>query len=92
MAKDCSGGLDYEQYLAILLFFQDEHTLAMRAMDLQELVIQEKMNQRDFRMDTLFTQMEVEIGYQYRPVFYIFDQIEFPLKPQIDTKATYSYN
>ena len=91
MTQDNGSGLSYEQYLRILLLFQEEQTLAMRAMDLQEMVIREREGQSDFYMDDLFIEMSVEIEYLYRPVFLILDGTTFPYKTKVNTKASYSY-
>ena len=69
MAKEHTHGLSYELYMGILLFFEKEETLAMRAMNLQEATIRQKYQEASFRMDTLVTQAKVSISYSYQPVF-----------------------
>lgn len=65
MAKEGAMGLTYEDYLGILLLFQEEKTLALRAMDVQEAAIRKKYELDDFRMDQLLTRAEVRISYEY---------------------------
>ena len=69
MAKDNPQGLSYEQYLGILVFFEKEETLGMRAMNLQEATIRKNYQEDSFRMDGLVTQAEVSISYSYQAVF-----------------------
>jgi len=69
MAKESSWGLDYENYLGVLLLIENEQSLAMRAMNVQEAMIRKKYQDASFRMDKLLTQAEIKISYVYQPIF-----------------------
>ena len=92
-AKESEAGIRYEDYLGILLLFQNEESLAMRAMDLQELMIKEKYKDSGFLMDQLCIQAEVSVVYEYRPLFDFFQGLAevMPWENQIQTRAAFSY-
>lgn len=69
MAKECNWGLSYENYLSILLLFEDSTNLAMRTMNLQEATIRNVYQDMSFRMDALVVQAEITVSYTYSPVF-----------------------
>lgn len=69
MAKECSWGLSYEHYLGILLLFEEEQSLAMRTLNIQEAAIRKNYQDVDFRMDTLIIQADAKVVYSYEPVF-----------------------
>lgn len=78
VAKECSWGLGYENYLGILLLLKEEEDVAMRALQLQELTIRKQRIDDSFRIDTLMTRIGVNIEYSYNPVFpflEIFDEV-----------------
>lgn len=68
-AKNCEWGFSYKDYVGILLLFQKETTLAMRSMDVQEMVIRSYDGEEDFRMDELMVGTEVEMTYTGKPLF-----------------------
>ena len=69
IAKETSWGLNYENYLSVLLLMQKDQTVAMRAMSVQEETIRMVYDDSTFRMDSLLTEAEAKIGYSYKPVF-----------------------
>lgn len=91
MSKESAVGITYENYLGILLLFQKEETLAMHAMDIQEITMRNKYKELDFRMDHLCIQAEVSMTYIYRPMFLIFQTLPFSWVEEIPTKAKFSY-
>ena len=69
MAKESKWGLSYENYLGIILLLEDENSLAMRAMNVQEATIRKTYQDENFGMDTLIVQASVNVGYRYEPIF-----------------------
>ena len=69
MAKESEWGLDYQNYLGILLLLENEETLAMHTMNLQEATIRKNSQDTSFGMDTLMVQASLDILYSYQPVF-----------------------
>lgn len=67
-AKDSTWGLSYENYLGILLLFEEEESLAMHAMNVQEATIRKKEGS-SFGMDCLVTRANAQIRYSYEPIF-----------------------
>lgn len=70
MAKECELGLSYENYAAILLLFQKEETLALRAMDMQELAMQKAYENPSLYMDEMLIRASVEVTYVYKPLLW----------------------
>ena len=69
MAKESKWGLDYEDYLGILLLMEQENSLAMNTMNLQEATIRQNYAEDSFGIDTLITQANVKVRYSYKPIF-----------------------
>lgn len=69
MSKDCDWGVSYEGYLGILLLFQNEQTLAMSTLNIQEASIRKVYGEPEFQIDTLITQAQVDVVYQYETIF-----------------------
>lgn len=69
MAKESKWGLDYEDYLGILLLMEQENSLAMNTMNLQEATIRQNYANDSFGIDTLITQANVKVRYSYKPIF-----------------------
>ena len=62
--KSDSEGMDYRQYLQILLFLRSQDTQVMRAMDQVELEIQARKGETGFRLDHCLTALEVSVEVQ----------------------------
>lgn len=69
VAKDCSTGLDYNQYLSILLLTHSGDNLAMRAMDVEEATVCKITGYEKFRMDHVLCESRISATYEYSPVF-----------------------
>ncbi|MCD7709458.1 MAG: DUF5702 domain-containing protein [Clostridiales bacterium] len=69
VAKSCSSGMTYKDYLSLLLYTKTDKTLSMRAMDLQEAAIRKVSGYSDFRMDCVMVSATVDMTYSYKPVF-----------------------
>lgn len=82
-AKESEGGLNYENYLGILLLFMEEQELAFRTMNVQEATIRKVSGDADFGMDTLIVQAEAQICYAYKAVF--------PFLKVIDAEKRWEY-
>ena len=62
-------GLNYEDYLRVLLLMQTQQKVAMRAMNIQEATVRDVYSDSSFRMDALIVDAEATITYSYRPIF-----------------------
>lgn len=93
MATDCVLGLGYEEYLGILLLFENEQALAMHAMNLQEATIRIQTQDFEFCMDSLLTQAKAKIRYSYKPVFPFLQIInaEKRWRYEVSTEELYGY-
>ena len=87
------GGMNYMQYGASMLLFENEKTLAMRAMDAQEATVRTVDGYDKFRMDHVVCEMQVQATYEYHPVFTVFVSMlkNAPSYQRIMDDATYSY-
>ena len=61
--------MHYEDYLGILLLMEQENSLAMNTMNLQEATIRQNYADDSFGIDTLITQTNVKVRYSYKPIF-----------------------
>ena len=70
VADNNQEGLDYAEYLQILLFLADGETTAFRFMDIVEMDIRQTEGNEDFRMDGCIDYLEVNAiyksGFDYR--------------------------
>ena len=69
MSKESDWGLNYQEYLGLLLLFEEEQTLAMRSMNLQEATIRRMDGNSAFGMDQLVIEARARITYSYEPIF-----------------------
>ena len=76
MAKECNCGLTYQDYLGLLLLFEEEESLAMHSMNLQEATIRKTDGDSSFGIDQLLTELSVSITYSYEPVFPFLREID----------------
>lgn len=92
VAKESKLGISYSTYLGILLMFQTDKELAYRAMDVQEITLQQTAG--SLRMDELVVKAQAEVIYEYAPIFMSLKRIEATRnwKYQISTTADYGYN
>lgn len=72
LTQDDGGrGLNYQEYLQIMLFLQDQGTRTCRAMDIMEMDIRRTVGNTRFRLDACFDTYEAELsvtsgfGYAY---------------------------
>lgn len=68
-AKESNLGLSYLSYLSILLLFQDDKVLAMRAMDIQELTLRRNNPDAELYMDDLLIHACADVTYRYGSIF-----------------------
>ena len=73
LAEDRGGrGLNYEEYLRIMLFLQNEDTRTFRAMDIMEMDTRKTAGNARFRMDACFDTYQADLsvssgfGYSYQ--------------------------
>ena len=94
IGKETEDGLTYKEYLGILLMFHSKKECAMRSMDIQEMQIRSMEGKEDFRMDDLLLNVEIEVGYRYKPVFFSFSILERKEwgNKEIWTEARYGYD
>lgn len=84
MANTSTVGFDYENYLGLLLLAENEQTIAMYSMNLQELLIRKQSADPMFCMDSLITQAKARVKYSYKPVF--------PFLHVIDAEKRWEYS
>ncbi len=65
LTEDGGGrGLNYEEYLRIMLFLQDQDARTFRAMDIMEMDIRRTAGNAGFRMDACFDTYEADVSVQ----------------------------
>lgn len=69
MAKDCSNGLTYVQYLELLLAAQSIEKNAFQGMDLIEADLQNRPGCEMIRLDHMVVSAEFEIGGEWDSIF-----------------------
>lgn len=92
-AKESKYGLCYMDYLGLLLLFEDDLSLAMRTMNVEEFTIRKTSGDPFFAMDSLVVQAEAEINYVYPPIFPFLSVISAEEKwnYEIRTNGNYGY-
>lgn len=90
-AKSSENGLDYTQYAGLLLFFQDEHVLAKRAMDMQEITLRQLYKDETICMEDWIFEARMSITYVYKPVFYSIQHMVSDFNYQITVHQEYGY-
>lgn len=68
-AKSCKDGLEYKDYLRVLLFLTGKTKLCYRAMDLIEWNLRIVDGYSNLRMDTLWDRCRIRYDYTARPMF-----------------------
>ncbi len=93
VAKECSAGMNYSQFLSLLLLMHNGEKLAMRAMDVQEATVQKNEGYETFQMDHVLCESRVSAVYEYSPVFLGFVSLLKNGKGniRIQNTTTYSY-
>ena len=69
MAKECSNGLSYVQYLELLLAAQSTEKNAFQGMDLIEADLQNRPGCEMIRLDHMVVSAEFEIGGEWDSIF-----------------------
>lgn len=92
-AKESKLGLNYREYLAILLMFSGEKSISMRSMDVQEATVRDSQGYQNVRMDNMACSISVEAEFQYNTIFGSFvSLIKGPGKSaKKKVKAEYAY-
>ena len=90
-AKNCNDGLEYKDYMGILLLLQDDNTMAMRVMDVQEETLREKYENESICMEDWITEAKVSVRYQYQPVFFSIEKVIPSWNYEIFTEERFSY-
>ena len=69
-AKECSEGIDYEEYLCIMSALQTQKSLGLRSLDLMENVLHLQEGYKNVTMDRCVYRMKVQFAYESQPIFY----------------------
>lgn len=68
-AKECARGLDYTEYLKLVLFLVDNQNLAYRMMEVMELGMQSQKEYENCRMDHMIVMLRLKVAFESSPVF-----------------------
>lgn len=90
--RDDPDGITYEHYLKLLLIIQDQKKTAGRCLDLVEMKIRSDENNKEFRLDNMVCQMEIDITAQSESVFYSYLNGMFPGYDYYEIKRRYDYS
>ena len=92
-SKKCENGLDYRDYLRILLYLGSKNTQSLRAMDLMEQNLHLMAGYENIRMDAMLDQISVDYSYQANPLFLSFvtvgNIVQNPYQWTVSTQNTY---
>lgn len=92
-SKKCENGLDYRDYLRILLYLGNKNTQSLRAMDLMEQNLHLMEGYENIRMDAMLDQISVDYSYQANPLFLSFvtvgNIVQDPYQWTVSTQNTY---
>ncbi len=70
------GGLDYEDYLRLLLYGEKDETITMRSLDLIEQNIKKQDGNRYFKADGLVCGLKIKTTFGLQPLFFSFRFLE----------------
>lgn len=68
-AKKSDTGIDYDDYLKIMIFLKPEGTLSDMALDVIEDSIRSVEHYENFRVDNMLISMKADVNYQAKPLF-----------------------
>ena len=92
-SKKCENGLDYRDYLRILLYLGSKNTQSLRAMDLMEQNLHLMAGYENIRMDAMLDKILVDYSYQANPLFLSFvtvgNIVQNPYQWTVSTQNTY---
>jgi hypothetical protein len=92
-AKKCETGLDYQDYLRILLFLGDKNTQSLRAMDLMEQNLHLIEGYENIKMDAMIDKLMIDYTYCANPLFLSFvtvgNIVRSPYRWTVSTQNTY---
>ena len=92
-AKRCESGLDYRDYLRILMYLGDKNTQSLRAMDLMEENLHLVEGYQNIKMDAMLDKIGMDYSYQANPLFLSFvtvgNIVKSPYKWTVSTQNTY---
>ena len=92
MAKECSNGITYEQYLESMLFAVSEKEIAFRAMELMERSLQKLTECETICLDHFVVSAEIEMTYEWKGIFSPFIWIGNIPGEGYQTKCSSSYS
>lgn len=92
MAKNCSNGLSYVDYLGILLLFQEDTNVGKRAMDMEEMTLQRIFKREELRFEEWVVATTVKITYRYSPVFFSVQSKIPNFSYKMGVRKSFSYN
>lgn len=90
-AKNCENGLDYTQYIGLLLLFQNENMLAKRAMDMQEATVRQLYQKETICMEDWIFEVRMSVSYAYNPVFFSMQNMVSDWNYEITVDCEYGY-
>lgn len=90
-AKNCSNGLNYKDYVGILLLFQEEEQIAKRAMDVQEQTLRKRYEDEEIYLEDWILDVNVQVTYEYKPVFFSIDRVLPSWKYKIIVQEQFGY-
>lgn len=92
-AKSCENGLDYRDYLRILMYLGDKNTQSLRAMDLMEENLHLVEGYQNIKMDAMLDKIGMDYSYQANPLFLSFvtvgNIVKSPYQWTVSTQNTY---
>lgn len=68
-AKSCTNGMDYEEYLKLLLFLEKDKTIAYRMLEVMEMSLQQMPDYKNCKMNQMYLAMECKFCFESNPLF-----------------------
>lgn len=85
--EESEGGIDYEGYLKMLMFFENNDKKTMRSLDLVELIVQDQSSNSNFKIDNCTQQFTTTINYNVGSLF-----LRLPFKTLNRGNSSYNYS
>lgn len=69
-AKVCENGMCYKEYLKLLLFTEQQESMACRMMEAMEMSIQKHSDYENCKMDQMYLAIKYRFGFESDPLFF----------------------
>ena len=71
-AKECESGMNYKEYLKLLLIMENDTTLSYRMMEVMEISLHEIQDYKNCKMNHMYLAFQYKLHFESKPLFFSF--------------------